>query len=108
MPVEVVPFGHEATARRLARLGLRPVLRVSTDGAPVATDGGNLLYDCHDVDAGTEPATLACELRETVGVIDSGIFIGMAAEAIVAYTPDAIRRLRPEFPPPETELSGKR
>jgi ribose 5-phosphate isomerase A len=98
VPVEVVPFGHEATARRLARLGLRPVLRVGADATPVTTDGGNLLYDCHDIDANADPATLGAHLRQTVGVIDSGIFIGMASEAIVADSPSEIRRLRTEFP----------
>src|SRR5580658_7904506 len=47
VPVEVVPFGHEATRRRLAKLGPRPVLRIDSSGAPVITDGGNLLYDCY-------------------------------------------------------------
>jgi ribose 5-phosphate isomerase A len=101
VPVEVVPFGHEATARRLAKLGPRPVLRVDSSGAPVITDGGNLLYDCYDVDAGMDPAALAGELRQTVGVIDSGIFIGMASEAIVAHSPTLIGRLLPGRPDQE-------
>jgi ribose 5-phosphate isomerase A len=96
VPIEVVPFGHESTARRLAKLGLRPVLRVDGKGAPVTTDGGNLLYDAHGVDAGTDPEDLAAALRRTVGVIDSGIFIRMATEAIVAESPAVIRRLKPE------------
>jgi len=96
VPIEVVAFGHEATARRLARLGFHPVLRLDDNGAPVTTDGGNLLYDLHDVEAGTDPAALAARLRQTIGVIDSGIFIRMATEAIVAESPTDIRRLRPE------------
>jgi len=96
IPVEVVTFGHEATAHRLTNLGLRPVLRVDRSGAPVVTDGGNLLYDLHDVEGGTDPAALAAKLRQTVGVIDSGIFLHMATEAIVAYSLTDIRRLRPD------------
>lgn len=96
VPVEVIPFGHESTARRLVRLGLRPVLRVDGDGAPVTSDNGNLLYDCRDVDANTEPATLATRLRQTVGVVDSGIFVGMATEAIIAHSPTAIRSIKYE------------
>lgn len=96
VPVEVVPFGHEATARRLAKLGLRPVLRVDGAKAPIATDGGNLLYDCHDVAVGTDAAALAEDLRRTVGVVDSGIFIGMATEAFIAETPTMVRRIRRE------------
>ncbi|HMK67273.1 MAG TPA: ribose 5-phosphate isomerase A [Stellaceae bacterium] len=96
VPVEVVPFGHEATARRLSRLGLRPVLRVDSEKKPVTTDSGNLLYDCHDVEAGTDPATLADDLRRTVGVVDSGIFVGLATEAFVAEAPAVVRRIRPQ------------
>ena len=96
VPVEIVPFGHELVKRRLAKLGLRPILRVDDAGAPVVTDSGNLLFDCHDVAVGTDPASLAARLRETVGVIDSGIFVGMATEAIVAHSPTELRRLRPE------------
>ena len=96
VPVEVVPFGHELVASRLARLGLRPVLRLDGNGAPVLTDGGNLLYDCHDIVAGTDPAALADHIRLLVGVIDSGIFVGMATEAIVARSPTQIERLGPK------------
>jgi ribose 5-phosphate isomerase A len=95
VPVEVVQFGHESTARRLAALGCRPVLRVDAAGAPAVTDGGNVLYDCHDFAAGADPATLAHGLRQTTGVIDSGIFVGMVSEALVALTPTEIRRLIP-------------
>ncbi|HUK09517.1 MAG TPA: ribose 5-phosphate isomerase A [Stellaceae bacterium] len=97
VPVEVVPFGHEATARRLTKFRLRPVLRADVNRVPISTDGGNLIYDCHDVDPGTDPAALAVELRQIVGVIDSGIFVGMATEAIVAHSATTIRRLKPEL-----------
>ncbi len=93
VPVEVVAFGHEATARRLANLGLRPVLRVDNDEVPVTTDSGNLLYDCGDVATETDPAILADRLRHTVGVVDSGIFIGMATDAFIAWTPTVIQKL---------------
>jgi ribose 5-phosphate isomerase A len=96
VPVEVVSFGHESTARRVAQLGLRPELRVDGNGGPVITDGGNLLYDCHDVSANTDPAILAAELRRIVGVIDSGIFVGMATEAVVANSPTALHWIKAE------------
>ena len=94
VPIEVVPFGHETTARRLVRFGLRPILRVDANGEAIATDGGNLIYDCRNVDPGTDPGDLAAMLRQTIGVIDSGIFVGMATDAIVADSPEIIRRLK--------------
>jgi ribose 5-phosphate isomerase A len=94
VPVEVVAFGHELTATRLSRLGLQPILRVDEDRRPMATDSGNLLYDCHGVAAGTDPVVLADELRRTIGVVDSGIFVGMATDAFIARSPNHIQRLR--------------
>jgi ribose 5-phosphate isomerase A len=94
VPVEVVAFGHESTANRLAGLGLRPILRVDKDRRPMETDSGNLLYDCHGVVAGTDPTVLADRLRRTIGVVDTGIFVGMATDAFVARTPNDVRRLR--------------
>ena len=96
VPVEVVPFGHEATARRLTKLGVHPVLRVGGNGDPTTTDGGNLLYDLHDVGAGTNPEDLMVTLRQTIGVIDSGIFVHMATDAVIAHSITEIRRLRPD------------
>lgn len=96
VPVEVIAFGHQCVKRRIAELGMRPMLRIADDGAPVLTEGGNLLYDCYDIDAAVEPAALGEQLRRLIGVIDCGIFIGMATEAIVGDSRTAIRHLRRE------------
>ena len=73
VPVEVVPFGHEQTARRLGELG-RPVLRQKA-GAVFRTDAGNVIYDVH---AGvlSDPASLDSALRSIPGVVETGLFIG--------------------------------
>lgn len=97
VPVEVVTFGHEMTACRLAKLGLSPVLRVDDDKVPIRTDGGNLLYDCYGVAADQDPAALEAALRRTVGVIDSGIFVDMATDAVIAQESTVIRRLHSEI-----------
>lgn len=83
LPVEVVPFGWETTADRIERLGGRPNLRSGGDGAPFHTDGGNLILDCA-FGAITDPAALARDLAQVVGVIETGLFIGMADLALVA------------------------
>ena len=46
VPVEVVPFGWETTAERLARLGRPSGAAAGADGQPFRTDGGNLILDC--------------------------------------------------------------
>jgi ribose 5-phosphate isomerase A len=82
LPVEVVPFGWETTADRLARLGINPALR-GGEQSPFRTDGGNLILDC-DVGQIADPAVLDRAIGQTVGVVETGLFIGMASIALVA------------------------
>jgi ribose 5-phosphate isomerase A len=82
VPVEVVGFGWQATAEKLRRLDARPELRMAGD-APFRTDGGNLILDCHFGQM-ADPAAVEAALSATVGVVETGLFIGMAYKAIVA------------------------
>jgi ribose 5-phosphate isomerase A len=93
VPVEAVPFGWQVAARRLAELGAAAAPRRDAAGALALTDGGNVTLDCAFGPI-ADPATLARRIREIVGVIESGLFIGLASEVIVAE-PGGIRRLRP-------------
>jgi ribose 5-phosphate isomerase A len=83
VPIEVVPFGWETTALRLRRLGTEPSLRRDRAGQPFRTDGGNLILDCH---FGTinDPADLDRQLGQIIGVVETGLFVGIANIAIVA------------------------
>jgi ribose 5-phosphate isomerase A len=67
--------------RVIAGLGLRPVLRTNDDGAPFVTDGGHFIADCAS-DGIADPAALAGSLKAITGVVDHGLFVGMAALAI--------------------------
>jgi ribose 5-phosphate isomerase A len=82
LPVEVVPFGWQTTSERLARLGGTPVLR-GGDASPFRTDGGNLILDC-EFGLIDDPAALDQAISQTVGVVETGLFIGMACMAMVA------------------------
>jgi ribose 5-phosphate isomerase A len=89
LPVEVSTFGHVTTSARIvnaaAKLGyarLQPQLRTK-DGAPYKTDGGNYIYDC-PFGAITDAAALAAALSGTVGVIDHGLFVGLATALVIA------------------------
>lgn len=90
VPVEVVAFGWQTTAARLAALGAKPVLR-QAGSETFRTDGGNLILDCHFGPI-ADPAALEAKLSATIGVVETGLFIGMATTALVAM-PDGIRRL---------------
>jgi ribose 5-phosphate isomerase A len=87
IPVEVVPFAWESTAERLRAIGAAPTLREG-----FVTDGGHYILDCLWAEMGPA-AELAGRLDRIVGVVEHGLFIGMAAEAIVGGE-EGIRVLR--------------
>ncbi len=92
LPVEVVVFANRVTARRLAALGLRPELRTA-GAAPYKTDNGNLIYDCRGVDAIDDVAALERSVAGIAGVVETGLFLGRAEQAIIG-TGDGVRIMR--------------
>ncbi len=89
LPVEIIAFGHVTTARRIAdtaqKLGYKnlvPNLRMK-DGAPYRTDSGNLIYDC-SFGAITNASALAAALSAVTGVVEHGLFVGLATTLILA------------------------
>jgi ribose 5-phosphate isomerase A len=90
VPVEVTPFGWERAALQLGRLGCAASPRKDRAGSLFVTDGGNLILDCA-FGVIENPAVLERRIREIVGVIDSGLFIGRAALAIVAGNSGIVR-----------------
>ncbi len=95
LPVEVVPFGAAATARWMATLGCRPEFVREPHGALYRSDNGNYQILCH-FDAGIEaPQALARTLKSRPGVVDHGLFLGMAHQVIVGE-PTGVRVLERE------------
>lgn len=93
LPVEVVRFSFRTTMRRLASFGCTPALRMK-DNEPFVTDNGNYIADCRF--AGIEDAAeLESALNNTPGVVDNGLFVGIATKAIIG-TKDGIRILEKE------------
>jgi len=95
LPVEVVEFGHVITAMRLAQAaaelgysGLRIALRVE-DGAPFRTDSGNLIYDCA-FESIWNPAKLAAALDSITGLVEHGLFIGLATTLLIAHSAEDV------------------
>jgi ribose 5-phosphate isomerase A len=90
VPVEVIPFGHVTTraricaaAERLAYRGLAPALRQTQDGQPYRTDNANYIYDCPFC-AIADASALALALSSIPGVVEHGLFIGMASALVIA------------------------
>jgi ribose 5-phosphate isomerase A len=82
MPVEVVTFGWQHTAARLAALGCTPVLRLH-DGVPFVTDGGHYVLDCQFGPL-AQPQQTAAQIKAISGVVEHGLFIGMTERVYVA------------------------
>jgi ribose 5-phosphate isomerase A len=94
VPVEVAQFGWQATSRALERLSGHPALRKTKTGEAFITDGGNYILDCAFGPI-SSPAKLATELDSVVGVLEHGLFIGMAGQVAIG-APEGVRLLKRE------------
>jgi ribose 5-phosphate isomerase A len=87
LPVEVVPFGLKATRghieRALAGLGLAGPIRLRGGSQPFITDGGHYILDC-SLGAIDQPERLGESLSMIPGVVEHGLFVGLARTAIIA------------------------
>ena len=84
LPVEVVQFGWELTARRVsAVVSVEPLLRRNTDGGPFVTDNGNFILDCRCGEI-QNPGQVERELKSLTGVVESGLFVRLAHAAVLA------------------------
>ena len=81
VPVEGVPFGWEATARKLRAIGAGTELRPGLDDKPYVTDGGHYILDC-EFGLIADPKKVARH-DETVGVVEHGLFLGLAKQVFV-------------------------
>jgi ribose 5-phosphate isomerase A len=82
LPVEVARFGWRDTRRRLGSLFPDAALRLGADGAPYVTDEGHFILDC-PLPAGADPDELDRSLKLVPGVMEHGLFIGMAERALL-------------------------
>lgn len=93
VPVEVIRFGWRSHLPFLESLGARPVRRLDADGGPVVTDEGNFLLDCHMTGGIEAPQELARRLKSRAGLVEHGLFLGLATEVVVSSV-EGIRVLR--------------
>jgi ribose 5-phosphate isomerase A len=93
VPVEVDPFAAAVLPEFFRSLGAEPTLR-SRDGRTVVTDGGHWIYDCRFPDGIDDPERLEVMLNNRPGVVENGLFLGMATAAVIAGA-DGVRVMRP-------------
>ncbi|WP_026264148.1 ribose-5-phosphate isomerase RpiA [Paenibacillus terrigena] len=84
LPVEIVPFAHELTVRKLQSLGCELTIR-QKDGVNFITDNGNLIADCR-FGSITDPVTLHTQLNLIPGVVENGLFVGLTSQLIVGHS----------------------
>lgn len=84
LPVEVVPFGWEVTAREIEALGCNATLRNDHNGI-FLTDNDHYILDC-DFKVINNPEKLNQDLISIVGVVETGLFINMARKVLISYS----------------------
>ncbi len=92
LPLEVIPFGWRSQIGFLEALGAQPVLRTTPEGSPFRTDQGNLILDC-PFGPISQPARLASELAQRAGIVEHGLFLGLATDVVIA-SEQGVRHLR--------------
>ena len=82
LPVEVVPFAQPMVELQIRSLGAEPEVR-SRDGGVFVTDNGNHILDCHFPEGIANAPAMERALDEIPGVVESGLFIGLAHLCVV-------------------------
>jgi ribose 5-phosphate isomerase A len=93
VPVEVVPFGRCVVENELRKIGGTPTLRCfpETD-QPFVTDSGQWILDCA-FDGVPDPAGLELKINAIPGVVENGLFVGMA-ETVLVGRPNGVESLQ--------------
>jgi len=90
LPVEVIPFAEALLSKRIAALGASVTLRKGSLGEPLRTDEGHHILDCQFGQI-ADPAALARKLCDMPGVVEHGLFIGMADVALIGKGSEVVK-----------------
>jgi ribose 5-phosphate isomerase A len=95
LPVEIISFARTVVERKMVSLGGSPKLRTKPDGSPYLTDNGNQILDCSFGQI-ADAAGLALALSNIPGIVEHGLFIGLASVALVGRG-DRVEEVRPSL-----------
>jgi ribose 5-phosphate isomerase A len=93
VPVEVIKFAEAVVAKKITAMGAKVTVRLDSAGHKFITDEGNHILDCHFGQI-PDPPAIARKLETTPGVVEHGLFIGMASVALIGKG-DQIVELQP-------------
>jgi ribose 5-phosphate isomerase A len=82
VPVEVIKFAEALVAKKISAMGAAVKVRADASSRKFITDEGNHILDCHFGQI-PDPPGLARKLETTPGVVEHGLFIGMASVALI-------------------------
>lgn len=91
LPVEVIQMAAPLVSDSLQELGFTPTIRLNQDGTRYITDEGNLILDCSGLLI-DNPEEMAAKIDSIVGVVEHGLFLGMADLALIAGAERVIER----------------
>jgi ribose 5-phosphate isomerase A len=83
LPVEVIGFAEPLVAKKISDLGAKVIRRQDTSGKPYLTDEGHHIFDCH-FEQMSDPPALARTLSDMPGIVEHGLFVGMASVLLMA------------------------
>jgi ribose 5-phosphate isomerase A len=91
LPVEVIQMAEPLVSRELREIGFTPKIRTNKDGSQFITDEGNLILDCSGMLI-DDPQAIATKLDSIVGVVEHGLFLGMAERVLIAQEGQIVER----------------
>ena len=95
LPVAVIKFGWQSTRDRLEeRFGCPALLRKTTDGAPFISDDDLVVLDMH-FGVLPDPDTLDARLKETTGVVETGLFVGLCQRLVIGNPDGTVEERNP-------------
>jgi len=92
LPIEIIPFGWQATKRQLSQLGCTPHMRLTQAASPYITDNGNYILDC-DFQKITDPPSTEQTIKAICGVVECGLFTGLTHRVIVGHIDGTIEEI---------------
>jgi ribose 5-phosphate isomerase A len=93
LPVEVIKFAQALVTKKIEALGAKVILRQNADGKPYLTDENNYILDCHFGQIRGADG-LANKLSDMPGVVEHGLFIGMASVVLIANGSEVVELRR--------------
>ncbi len=95
IPVEVVPFARAVLETEFRQQGYRVRVRGGPGGSPFLSDNGNEILDLTPPAPLSDPAATDRALRAPAGVVETGIFVGLADRVVVGYPDGRVEERRP-------------